>query len=215
MLGGRGRSGDWECPSSYRLAPATRLEAMTSYTVRPESPADVPAIDALLQRVFPTGYQAQLVTDLRGNPASWEPGISLVAHSATEVSPELAGYVLLSRCWVGSWPALALATLAVHPNHRGRGAGTTLVHQALELAGKLAQETNAPTSVIVLGDPAYYCRFGFRPAAHSGVRAYIDGMTPAELAQNLQALNLTPDYPPLAGEVTWPAEYRLDQGDDL
>lgn len=188
---------------------------MTSYTVRPENPADLPAIDALLQQVFPAGYEAQLVTDLRGNPAAWEPGISLVAHADTADSPELAGYVLVSRCWVGSWPALALAPLAVHPDHRGRGVGTTLVRQAVELAGKLAQETNAPTSVIVLGDPAYYSRFGFTPAAYSGVRAYIDGMTPAELAQNLQALNLTPDYPPLAGEVTWPAEYGLDQGDDL
>lgn len=188
---------------------------MTSYTVRPENPADRPAIDALLQQVFPTGYEAQLVADLRSNPAAWEPGISLVAHSATKDGPELAGHVLISRCWVGSWPALALAPLAVHPHHRNRGVGTALLRQALEQASKLAQETNAPTSVIVLGDPGYYCRFGFTPAAHSGVRAYIDGMAPGELAQNLQALNLTPDYPPLAGEVTWPAEYGLDQGDDL
>lgn len=188
---------------------------MTSYTVRPESTADIQAIDSLLRQTFPSGDQAQVVTDLRNNSVAWEPGISLVAHSDTQDSPELSGYVLVSRCWVGSWPALTLAPLAVHPDHRGRGVGTALVRQALELAGKLAQETNAPTSVIVLGDPAYYSRFGFTPAAHSGVRAYIDGMTPAELAQNLQALNLTPDYPPLAGEVTWPAEYGLDQGDDL
>lgn len=188
---------------------------MTSYTVRPENPADRPAIDALLRHAFPSGYEAQLVTDLRSNPATWEPGISLVAHPSADQSTGLVGYVLVSRCWVGSWPALALAPLAVHSEHRGRGVGTALVTQALELAGKLAQESNAPTSIIVLGDPAYYCRFGFTPAAHSGVRAYIDGMAPAELAQNLQALNLTPDYPPLAGEVTWPAEYGLDQGDDL
>lgn len=188
---------------------------MTSYTVRPESTADIQAIDSLLRQTFPSGDQAQVVTDLRNNSVAWEPGISLVAHSDTQDRPELAGYVLISRCWVGSWPALALAPLAVHPDHRGRGVGTALVRQALDQAGKLAQETNAPTSVIALGEPTYYSRFGFTPAAHSGVRAYIDGMAPGDVAQNLQTLNLTPHYLPLAGEVTWPLEHSLHQGDDL
>ncbi|WHS49951.1 hypothetical protein QM007_08510 [Rothia sp. SD9660Na] len=37
----------------------------------------------------------------------------------------------------------------------------------------------------------------------------------ADLVDALQLINLTPDYPPVSGEVTWPAEYGLDQGDDL
>lgn len=205
----------WEPSICYRLAPATRLEAMTSYTVRPENPADLPAIDALLQQVFPAGYEAQLVTDLRGNPAAWEPGISLVAHADTADSPELAGYVLVSRCWVGSWPAYALAPLAVHPDYQGRGVGTALAREALARAAASAQISNAPTSLLVLGEPAYYSRFGFEAAARHGVRAVIDGIEPAALAEALQLVNLTPDYPPISGEVTWPAEYGLDQGDDL
>lgn len=186
---------------------------MHTHALSPETPADTAEIRDLLLAAFETSYEADLVDALRNNPNAWEPGISLTARDAT--TGALVGYLLISRCWVGSWPAYALAPLAVHPDHQGRGVGTALTLEALARARASAQISNAPTSLLVLGEPTYYSRFDFLPAARHGVRASIDGIEPATLAEALQLINLTPDFPPISGEVTWPAEYGLDQGDDL
>ncbi|WP_237188614.1 GNAT family N-acetyltransferase [Rothia nasimurium] len=186
---------------------------MTTPTISPETPADRADIQNLLLATFETSYEADLVEALRANPNAWEPGISLTARDSA--TGALTGYILISRCWVGSWPAYALAPLAVHPDYQGRGVGTALAREALTRARASAQESNAPTILLVLGEPAYYSRFGFEPAARHGIRAIIDGIEPTALAEALQLINLTPDYPPITGEVTWTAEYGLDQGDDL
>lgn len=186
---------------------------MHTHALSPETPADTAEIRDLLLAAFETRYEADLVDALRDNPNAWEPGISLIARDT--VTGALIGYTLISRCWVGSWPAYALAPLAVHPDYQGRGVGTALAGEALARAAASAQVSNAPTSLLVLGEPVYYSRFGFEPAARHGVRATIDGIEPTALAEALQLVNLTPDYPPISGEVTWPAEYGLDQGDDL
>ncbi len=206
-----GRTGGGVRPTE--LGAPSRLKNMHTHTLIPETPADTAEIRNLLLAAFDTSYEADLVEALRGNHNAWEPGISLTARDT--VTGALVGYILISRCWVGSWPAYALAPLAVHPDYQGRGVGTALAGEALTRARASAQVSNAPTSLLVLGEPAYYSRFGFEVAARHGVRAVIDGIEPAALAEALQLVNLTPDYPPISGEVTWPAEYGLDQGDDL
>lgn len=185
---------------------------MTSYSIRPAQEQYYPAIYRLLESAFPSEAEAHLVQALRANPRVWDPGISLIALGEDQ---QIVGYILISRCWVGPWPSYALAPLSVHPDWQGRGVGTALVQAAISQAQQEAQAGNAPTSLIVLGEPGYYSRFGFTPAAQAGIRAYIQGLEPAQLAQHLQVLNLTPDYQPTAGEVIWPSEYGLDQGDDL
>ena len=53
-------------------------------------------------------------------------------------------------------PALLLGPLTVHPNHRHRGVGSALVRHALAAAAKLDHR-----AVMLVGDAAYYERFGF------------------------------------------------------
>ncbi len=55
---------------------------------------------------------------------------------------------------------LALAPLAVLPERQGQGVGRALMEEGL-------RRVSAP--VLVLGDPAYYGRFGFEPAAPRGI----------------------------------------------
>ena len=52
--------------------------------------------------------------------------------------------------------ALALAPVGVLPDHQGRGVGSALIHAALERA-----RSKGFDAVFVLGEPAYYRRFGF------------------------------------------------------
>jgi putative acetyltransferase len=54
---------------------------------------------------------------------------------------------------------LALAPLAVAADARRRGLGAALVR-----AGLVATRDAGAIAVLVLGDPAYYARFGFAPA---------------------------------------------------
>jgi predicted N-acetyltransferase YhbS len=53
-------------------------------------------------------------------------------------------------------PALLLGPLTVHPNHRHRGIGSALIRHALAAAAKLGHR-----AVMLVGDAAYYERFGF------------------------------------------------------
>ncbi len=79
--------------------------------------------------------------------------LSLVAVEGGAVM----GHVLFSRlCAPAS--ALALAPLAVRADRRRRGIGALLVEAGLDRAKRDGWQ-----GVVVLGDPAYYRRFGFRP----------------------------------------------------
>jgi putative acetyltransferase len=127
--------------------------------IEPESAADRAAIHAVHSAAFPTRLEADLVDALR---ASGHAIVSLVAR----LDGVVVGHVLLSPVTIsrdGEVVAngLGLAPVAVLPAHQSRGIGGALVRAALARA-------TAPFCV-VLGDPAYYSRFGFTRALDRGV----------------------------------------------
>ena len=87
-----------------------------------------------------------------------------------EVDGDVAGLVQLSRGWIDA-PArlvnvLILSPLGVLPQYQRRGIGSALSAAAVAQARAL----DAP-AVFLEGDPAYYSRLGWRPAAAIGVTA--------------------------------------------
>lgn len=180
---------------------------MSAYTIRPEVPADATAISQLHRAAFDTDYEAQLVEDLRDNRSVWEPGFSQVA---ARESGQVLGHTLLTRCWVGSAPALALAPVAVAPTQQRQGIGSELTRSVLSVAREKALELNEPACVIVLGHPAFYTALGFEQARFHGIKTSMD--VPAEA---FMVLNLNPAFEPPAGEVIYPAEFGLGEDDDL
>jgi putative acetyltransferase len=114
----------------------------------------------------------------------------------------VVGHIAFSRARLVSGPqVLALAPMAVRPDHQRRGAGSALISEAL----KRAAATHFPLIVLV-GHADYYPRFGFEPADALGIKAPFDVPPEAWMAYRLPAY--TPEargtvmYPDAFGSVT-------------
>jgi putative acetyltransferase len=124
--------------------------------VRRESSADAEVIRAITAAAFARPDEGRLVDELRGSPA-WLPALSLVA---TAPGGEVIGHVLCTRGHVDEAPVLALGPLTVRPDRQRAGVGSALMHAVLGAADALGEPL-----VALLGNPAYYGRFGFRLGA--------------------------------------------------
>lgn len=127
--------------------------------IRSERATDAGTIGSLITDAFRTaahadGTEADIVAKLR---ATGGLALSLVA----EAGGEIVGHVAASDASVGGetgWSVIG--PLAVLEAYRRRGIGAGLMEEAIaRLDARPAQ------GIVLVGDPAYYGRFGFRAAA--------------------------------------------------
>lgn len=109
--------------------------------------------------------EVTLISWLRQDPA-WIPELSLVAVEDASDGAHVVGHVLCTRADLDGRPALGLGPLSVIPARQRTGIGSALMHAVLGAA-----EGRDERVVGLLGDPAYYRRFGFVPAASLGIVA--------------------------------------------
>lgn len=123
--------------------------------VRPATGQDVAAIDTLLRTSFARPEEANLVRDLC---IAGDMVLMFVARD--EDTGALVGAIAFSRMDVSvagkPIPAVALAPVAVAPDHRDQGVAEALIQAGID---RLEQE--GVVLCFVLGDPAFYARFGF------------------------------------------------------
>jgi putative acetyltransferase len=162
-------------------------------TPRAARPEDAQAVAALLRAAFGRAEEAALVAALRAEGAV---AVELVAEAERG---ELLGHLLLSRMRVAGASALALAPLAVAPRAQRRGVGTALLRHGLALA-----VTREECWCLVLGEPAYYARFGFSAAAAAGVTGVPWAGHPA-----FQARALRPGVSPPTGPARYACAFGL------
>lgn len=127
--------------------------------IRDEQPGDISAIRQVVEAAFGQAQEAELVDQLR---ADGDSVISLVAIEDEAV----VGHVMFSRM-TAPFKALGLAPVSVLPRWQGQGIGSALIRTGLKRAAAEAG-SKSWQAVFVLGDPAYYRRFGFDPAQASG-----------------------------------------------
>lgn len=139
-------------------------------TVRTVGTADRSGVLTLVRSAFdaPGHDPTEEVTVVTGTWASGAtiPSLELVATEDDAV----VGYALGARGTVGrvggagGGAVVTVAPLAVEPGHQGHGVGTILMAELLARADRQGWP-----AVVLLGDPAYYGRFGFEPAAPAGL----------------------------------------------
>src|SRR4051794_27786819 len=121
------------------------------FAIRGERASDVAAREALLDAAFGANRQLRTCQRLRDGRAPAQ-GLAFTAVRAGK----LAGTLRLWHVHAASAPALVLGPLAVDASCRALGIGAALIRHALAAA-----TARGHGAVILLGDAAYYGRFGF------------------------------------------------------
>ena len=125
--------------------------------IRSETPRDLDAIRAVniaafAQHPFSQQTEHLIVEALRAADAL---EVSLVA----EIDGEVVGHIAFSAAGIGGTSSgwFLLGPVAVLPDHQGKGIGRALVETGLD-----ALRCRGACGCVLVGDPAFYRRFGFR-----------------------------------------------------
>lgn len=160
--------------------------------IRTERGDDAAAIRALTTEAFEghphsSGTEAKIVDALRAADAL---SLSLVALE----NDGLVGHVAFSAVTIGDrgkgW--YGLGPVSVRPARQGSGIGRALIVEGLERLRLLGA-----SGVVLIGDPAYYARFGFIPASAAGY-----GDVPPDYVQFLAFGDAIPE-----GEIVFHASF--------
>jgi len=128
-------------------------DVSTPVEIRSERPDDIAAIREVHDRAFGGDQEGKIVDAIRSNGAAL---LSLVAV----LNRHVVGHILYTPASIGTVTGAALAPMSVSPDCQRRGIGSRLVE-----AGNDRLKREGCPFVIVVGHPAFYPRFGFRPAS--------------------------------------------------
>ncbi|MFZ5830956.1 MAG: GNAT family N-acetyltransferase [Planctomycetota bacterium] len=155
--------------------------------IRPESPADHDAVRSILIAAFadhPHSRQTEhlIVEALRADGA-------LTVGLVAEIDGDVLGHIAFSPVLIGGNDCLwfALGPVAVLPGFQRRGIGSRLVEEGLAAIRGLGA-----AGCVLVGEPTFYERFGFRNDAKLSMHRVP--------AQYLLCLPISGEIP--AGEVT-------------
>lgn len=157
-----------------------------------ESSADIAKIHQVTERAFlnapHTDHTEQFIVD-----ALRREGALTISHIA-KANGEIIGHVAISPVTFSNDEAnwFGLGPISVLPEFQGHGVGSSLMKSSLA-----ALESMGASGCVVLGDPEYYGRFGFK---------VVDELIlPGVPAEYFQALSFNDEFP--KGEVSYHEEF--------
>ncbi|MBR9912868.1 MAG: N-acetyltransferase [Gammaproteobacteria bacterium] len=153
-----------------------------------ESSADITHIQRVTEQAFlhapHTQHNEQLIVDaLRRSGA-------LTTAQVAKVDDKIIGHVAISPVSIsgGATGWFGLGPISVLPEYQRQGVGSKLMKSSLA-----ALQAMGAAGCVVLGDPDYYCRFGFKA---------VEGLVfPGAPAEYFQALSFNGSFP--RGEVSY------------
>ena len=132
--------------------------------IEAETPADAEGVDALVMAAFGPGRFAKTAERLRE-------GSRAAAGFVIRQNGRIIGSVRLWPVTVGETHALFLGPIAVDAGQRSEGLGAELVEACLDHARSLGDRVGG---VLLVGDRAYFERFGFTPAPDVALPGPVD-----------------------------------------
>ncbi|MFC1958252.1 GNAT family N-acetyltransferase [Chloroflexota bacterium] len=147
-------------------------------TIRKETPEDIDSIRYVNEQAFGQKEEAEIIEKLRNHGVLT---ISLVAAQNDEIVGHIAFSPVTVESDCSSFEAIALAPMAVLPEYQRKGIGSQIVQAGLEECRRLGYET-----VVVMGHPDYYPRFGFVMARPKGIDCEFEAPDEAWMILELQ-----------------------------
>ncbi len=141
--------------------------------IREETEEDIPAIRQVVRDAFDSQIEPDLADRLR---ADGDSVYSVVAEDAGEI----IGHVMMSRVLAPDG-CLCVSPVSVTPTRQGQEVGSKLMRECIDIARRGGWQ-----ALFLLGNPAYYGRFGFSVAL-------ADKFETNYAKQFFQALELVPD----------------------
>jgi putative acetyltransferase len=167
---------------------------MTGILIREEAIGDYKSIKEVNDLAFGQNQESDLIEKLR-KKAEFDDALSLVAIYGEKI----IGHILFFRISIifneEIHMTLSLGPMSVLPEYQNKGIGSELVRTGLKKAKELGFR-----SVIVLGHPEYYPRFGFRKTAEWNIKDPFGAPEEAMMAIELEKGSLgfgggTIEYP--------------------
>jgi predicted N-acetyltransferase YhbS len=166
-------------------------------TIRSESQSDYHSITLVNDLAFGQQNEGLLVEKLRKNQ-DFIKELSLVALFGGEVVGHILFFPVRIDNGISQHRTLALAPVSVLPEFQNMGIGSQLIKAGLKKSSESGFH-----SVIVLGHPHYYPKFGFKPASLFDIKAPFD--VPDDV---LMAMELVQDgLSGISGVVVYPDEF--------
>jgi len=167
------------------------------FFIRQENKKDYEYISKLVSSAFGRDNEAKLIEDLR-KTKKFVSALSLVAEDYERIIGHILFYPVKIK-GEQEFDILSLAPVSVLPDHQNMGVGSKMIEEGLRNAEILGFR-----SVLVIGHPNYYPKFGFEPAKKWGITAPFSIPDEAFLA-----IELTPDaLKNVGGIVEFPEEYK-------
>ena len=139
------------------------------FIIRQEKQNDFKEIYNLVKIAFESaqvsnGKEQDFVNHLRYSD-NYIPELALVA----EENNKLIGHIMLTKNYISNseckTETLLWAPISVILEYRNKGVGSALINKSFDLAKRIGYR-----SIVLVGDPAYYGKFGFKKAADVGIR---------------------------------------------
>lgn len=175
-----------------------------NFIIRQEQKSDYKETEKVIKTAFDSVEESDhnehcLVSKLRQSDM-FIPELSLVAVNME--NNHILGHILLSQILIGDESqkdkSLALAPISVLPEYQNKGIGKNLIQEALDRAKQLGFQ-----SVMVLGHPEYYPKFGFQKSSIWHIKAPFDVPEEVLMAVELQQSALDN----VSGTIEYPSEF--------
>jgi putative acetyltransferase len=170
---------------------------MTDLFIRKETPLDYNNISIVNDQAFNKKNEGELVMNLR-NRAGFLPELSLVADYKGKIIGHILFFPISILSGSESIPTLCLGPMAVLPGFQNKGIGGDLIREGLSAAAVMGFN-----SVLVLGFPKYYPKFGFARASKWKIKAPFEVPEEAMMAMELKKGSLGFG----GGTIEFPQEY--------